>query len=115
MNFVTLGRTELQVSRVCLGCMSYGQARTPGVLQWQWTLSEEDSRPHIQRALELATQDPERRFLASRRKGQVEGQVHRALGLGRGPDQVDGLRVDAAGRKGGETTKKLSFSHDGFL
>ena len=52
MNYVTLGRTGLQVSRVCLGCMSYGQAKTPGVLQWQWTLSEEDSRPHIQRALE---------------------------------------------------------------
>jgi aryl-alcohol dehydrogenase-like predicted oxidoreductase len=32
--------------------MSYGQAKTPGVLQWHWTLSEEDSRPHIQRALE---------------------------------------------------------------
>jgi aryl-alcohol dehydrogenase-like predicted oxidoreductase len=33
--------------------MSYGQAKTPGVLQWHWTLSEEDSRPHIRRALEL--------------------------------------------------------------
>jgi aryl-alcohol dehydrogenase-like predicted oxidoreductase len=32
--------------------MSYGQARTPGILQWAWTLSEEDSRPHIKRALE---------------------------------------------------------------
>jgi aryl-alcohol dehydrogenase-like predicted oxidoreductase len=32
--------------------MSYGQAKTPGVLQWQWTLSEADSRPHIKRALE---------------------------------------------------------------
>ena len=53
MNYVTLGRTGLQVSRVCLGCMSYGEAKTPGVLQWHWTLSEEDSRPHIQRALEL--------------------------------------------------------------
>jgi len=53
MEYVTLGRTGLQVSRVCLGCMSYGQATTPGILQWHWTLSEEDSRPHIQRALEL--------------------------------------------------------------
>jgi 1-deoxyxylulose-5-phosphate synthase len=52
MEYVTLGRTGLQVSRVCLGCMSYGQAKTPGVLQWAWTLSEEDSRPHIKRALE---------------------------------------------------------------
>jgi aryl-alcohol dehydrogenase-like predicted oxidoreductase len=53
MEYTTLGRTGLQVSRVCLGCMSYGQAKTPGVLQWHWTLSEEDSRPHIQRALKL--------------------------------------------------------------
>ena len=53
MDYVKLGRTGLQVSRICLGCMSYGQAVTPGILQWQWTLSEEESRPYIQRALEL--------------------------------------------------------------
>jgi 1-deoxyxylulose-5-phosphate synthase len=52
MDYIKLGRTGLQVSRICLGCMSYGQAKTPGVLQWQWTLSEEASRPHIKRALE---------------------------------------------------------------
>ena len=52
MEYVSLGGTGLQVSRICLGCMSYGQAKTPGVLQWHWTLSEEDSRPHIKRALE---------------------------------------------------------------
>ena len=51
MDYVTLGRTGLQVSRICLGCMSYGQAKTPGVMQWAWTLSEEDSRPHIKRAI----------------------------------------------------------------
>jgi len=52
MDYIKLGRTGLQVSRICLGCMSYGQAKTPGVLQWQWTLSEEASRPHIKRALD---------------------------------------------------------------
>jgi aryl-alcohol dehydrogenase-like predicted oxidoreductase len=31
--------------------MSYGQA-TGGILRWQWTLSEEDSRPYIKAALE---------------------------------------------------------------
>jgi aryl-alcohol dehydrogenase-like predicted oxidoreductase len=53
MDYVKLGRTGLQVSRICLGCMSYGQAQTPGVLTWPWTLSEEESRPFIKRALEL--------------------------------------------------------------
>jgi aryl-alcohol dehydrogenase-like predicted oxidoreductase len=33
--------------------MSYGQPETPGVLRWEWTLSEQDSRPFIKRALEL--------------------------------------------------------------
>jgi len=45
MDYVRLGRTGLQVSRICLGCMSYGQPETPGVLHWPWTLSEQDSRP----------------------------------------------------------------------
>jgi aryl-alcohol dehydrogenase-like predicted oxidoreductase len=53
MNYVKLGNTGLQVSRFCLGCMSYGQAKTPGIINWPWTLSEDDSRPFIKRALEL--------------------------------------------------------------
>ena len=52
MDYINLGRTGLQVSRLCLGCMSYGQATTPGVLQWHWTLNEADSRVHIRRAVE---------------------------------------------------------------
>ena len=53
MNYVKLGNTGLQVSRFCLGCMSYGQPKTPGMMTWPWTLSEQDSRPFITRALEL--------------------------------------------------------------
>jgi len=51
MDYVRLGNTGLQVSRICLGCMSYGKT-TSGVLRWQWTLSEEDSRPFIKAALD---------------------------------------------------------------
>jgi 1-deoxyxylulose-5-phosphate synthase len=39
----------MKVSRICLGCMSYGQ---PGKRN-EWALNEEQSRPYIQRALEL--------------------------------------------------------------
>lgn len=46
----------MQVSRFCLGCMSYGKSKVtpwPGMMTWAWTLTEEDSRPFIKRALEL--------------------------------------------------------------
>jgi 1-deoxyxylulose-5-phosphate synthase len=49
MDYVKLGRTGLDVSRICLGCMSYGVAERGNHL---WTLNEEDSRPFIKRALE---------------------------------------------------------------
>lgn len=38
----------MKVSRICLGCMSYGQQSE----RWAWVLDEETSRSHIQRALE---------------------------------------------------------------
>ena len=48
MEFVNLGKTGLKVSRICLGMMTYGST------QWRrWVLDEEESRPFIQRALEL--------------------------------------------------------------
>jgi aryl-alcohol dehydrogenase-like predicted oxidoreductase len=56
MKFVRLGNTGLHVSRICLGCMSYGKLKAtpwPGMLGWPWTLSEEASRPYIKRALDL--------------------------------------------------------------
>jgi len=56
MNYVKLGNTGMRVSRICLGCMSYGKPQVapwPDMLNWPWTLTEADSRPFIQRALEL--------------------------------------------------------------
>jgi aryl-alcohol dehydrogenase-like predicted oxidoreductase len=49
MEYVRLGNTGLKVSRICLGCMSYGQSNE----RWAWALNEEQSRPFIQRALDL--------------------------------------------------------------
>ena len=45
-----LGKTGLKVSRICLGCMSYG---IPERGAHPWSLDEAQSRPFIQRALEL--------------------------------------------------------------
>jgi aryl-alcohol dehydrogenase-like predicted oxidoreductase len=56
MEYRRLGRTGLTVSRICLGCMSYGDpaASLPGVPpRWEWTLREDEARPFFQRALEL--------------------------------------------------------------
>ncbi len=50
MDYVNLGKSGLKVSRLCLGCMSYGVADRGA---HPWTLDEEASRPFIQRALEL--------------------------------------------------------------
>lgn len=49
MKYVRLGRTGLEVSRLCLGCMSYGTPERGG---HPWTLPEEQSRPFIRQALE---------------------------------------------------------------
>ena len=47
METVKLGATGLKVSRICLGCMSYG---SPG---WRpWVLDEEAARPFFRRAIE---------------------------------------------------------------
>ena len=50
MDYVNLGRTGLKVSRICLGCMTYG---VPDRGAHPWSLDEEKSRPFIKRALEL--------------------------------------------------------------
>jgi aryl-alcohol dehydrogenase-like predicted oxidoreductase len=50
MDYVRLGKTGLKVSRVCLGCMSYGVPERGG---HPWSLPEEQSRPFFRRALEL--------------------------------------------------------------
>jgi len=49
MQFTRLGRTGLSVSRLCLGCMTYG---VPERGMYSWTLDEEKSRPLIRQAIE---------------------------------------------------------------
>ncbi|MGI4793223.1 MAG: aldo/keto reductase [Janthinobacterium lividum] len=49
MKYVRLGRTGLEVSRICLGCMTYGE---PTRGNHAWTSDEATSRPLLQQALE---------------------------------------------------------------
>ena len=49
MDYTTLGNTGLQVSRICLGCMSYGE---PSRGNQPWSLDEETSRPFFRQALD---------------------------------------------------------------
>jgi aryl-alcohol dehydrogenase-like predicted oxidoreductase len=49
LEYVKLGRTGLDVSRICLGCMSYGGSNRGN---HAWSLDEEASQPFIKRALE---------------------------------------------------------------
>lgn len=49
MQYTTLGKTGLNVSRLCLGCMTFGE---PDRGTHAWTLPEESSRPIIKQALD---------------------------------------------------------------
>jgi aryl-alcohol dehydrogenase-like predicted oxidoreductase len=49
MDYVNLGRSGLKVSRICLGCMSYGE---PARGMQAWSLDEAASRPFFRQALE---------------------------------------------------------------
>ncbi|WP_454877588.1 aldo/keto reductase [Serratia inhibens] len=49
MKYLKLGNTDLNVSRICLGCMTYGE---PNRGNHAWTLPEESSRPLLKQALD---------------------------------------------------------------
>jgi aryl-alcohol dehydrogenase (NADP+) len=48
VDYINLGSTGVKVSRICLGCMTYGSKK------WrEWVIEEEEGRPFIRQALEL--------------------------------------------------------------
>jgi 1-deoxyxylulose-5-phosphate synthase len=56
MDYARLGNTGLEVSRICLGCMSYGdpeRATPDGARRWPWALREDESRPFFKKALDV--------------------------------------------------------------
>ena len=50
MEYTKLGNSDLKVSRICMGCMGFGNAKS-GI--HSWTLDEERSRAILKRGLEL--------------------------------------------------------------
>jgi len=55
MEYVNLGRSGLQISRICLGCMTYGSPATGELLPGRqaWALNEAESQPFLRQALDL--------------------------------------------------------------
>ena len=52
MQYTKLGNSDLTVSRICMGCMGFGDAKNG---QHSWTIDEEHSRQIIKRGLSLAS------------------------------------------------------------
>ena len=50
MEYTKLGNSDLNISRICMGCMGFGEARNG---QHSWTIDEEHSREIIKKGLEL--------------------------------------------------------------
>ena len=56
MEYVNLGRTGLKVSRICLGCMTYGRPPAPDepkAGRHLWAMNEQESQPFLRQALDL--------------------------------------------------------------
>ena len=76
MEYTKLGRTGLDVSRICLGCMSYGDK------QWRdWVLEEEEARPFFRRAVEAGINFFDTADMYSRgRSEEITGKMLREFG-----------------------------------
>jgi len=79
MDHVTLGRTGLKVSRLCLGTMTYGSKK------WrEWILEEDEARPFFRRAIELGINFFDTADMYSRGASeQITGKMLKEFGGGR--------------------------------
>ena len=115
MKYVKLGSTGLDVSPICLGCMSYGVADRGTHL---WTLGEEESRGFVQRALEAGINFFDTANVYS--DGTSEEIVGRALAdFARREEIVLATKVHGVMRKGpngrGLSRKEIMFEIDASL
>ena len=96
MKYTKLGRTGLEISRLCLGCMSYG---VPERGAHPWSLGEAESRPFIRRALDLGINFFDTANVYS--DGTSEEIVGRALtDFARREDVVIATKLNGRMRKG---------------
>jgi 1-deoxyxylulose-5-phosphate synthase len=104
MEMVRFGKTGMQVSRLCLGCMTYGSKK------WrEWVLEEEESRPFIREALERGINFFDTADVYS--QGASEEIVGRALKeFARRTDVVIATKVHGA-MGSGPNDKGLSRKH----
>ncbi|MFC1408093.1 aldo/keto reductase [Streptacidiphilus sp. N1-12] len=109
MKYVKLGSTGLDVSRICLGCMSYGD---PARGNHSWSLDEERSRPFIRRAIEAGINFFDTANVYS--AGSSEEIVGRALAdFGRRDEIVLATKVHGTmrpGPNGGGLSRKAIMS-----
>jgi len=115
MKYSKLGNSGLKVSRIALGCMSYG---TP---EWRkWVLDEEASRPFIQRALELGINFFDTANMYSVGKSEeVLGNALRDFAPGRRDELVIATKVffpmNDKPNRGGLSRKNILSSIDASL
>ena len=95
MEYTRLGKTGLTVSRICLGCMSYGGGNQGN---HAWSLGEEESRPFIERALEGGINffDTANRYSLGHSE-EILGRDPGFRPARRGRDRHQGARPDASG------------------
>jgi|SRR5271165_1529240 len=88
MDYVKLGRTGLDVSRICLGCMSYGGGNRGN---HAWSLSEEESKPFIKKALEAGINffDTANRYSLGDPRSRKSGTLPAATRLSSPPRYTD--------------------------
>jgi 1-deoxyxylulose-5-phosphate synthase len=105
MSYVRLGRSGVQVSRLCLGCMSYGD---PG---WRpWVLDEEAARPHFRKALDLGINFFDTADMYSRgRSEEVTGRMLKEMASRH--DYVLATKVFFPAEKKGPNREGLSRKH----
>ncbi len=114
MDYVRLGNTGLKVSRLALGCLTYGSSK------WRpWVLDEEAARPFIREALELGVNFFDTADIYSLGASEtVLGRALRDFGAPRGNTVITSkvyYKVGEGANEGGLSRKHIMESIDGTL